>query len=71
MDYETLRQFADSWGLLALFLFFVGVIFFTFRPGSRKSAEDASRIPLREDPDRGDRKRSLTEDDSETDRKED
>lgn len=49
MDYETMRQFADSWGLLALFLFFVGVILFTFRPGSRKSADDAANIPLKED----------------------
>ena len=49
MDYETMRQFADSWGLLALFVFFVGVVLFTFRPGSRKSADDAANIPLKED----------------------
>lgn len=49
MDYETMRQFADSWGLLALFLFFVGVVIFTFRPGSRKSADEAAKIPLKED----------------------
>jgi cytochrome c oxidase cbb3-type subunit 4 len=49
MDYHTLREFADSWVLLAMFLFFVGVILFTFRPGSRRSAEDASKIPLKED----------------------
>lgn len=49
MDYETMRQFADSWALLALFVFFIGVVIFTFRPGSRKSAEDAANIPLKED----------------------
>lgn len=49
MDYETLRQFADSWALLVLFVFFIGVVIFTFRPGSRKSAEDAANIPLKED----------------------
>ncbi len=49
MDYDTMRHFADSWGLLALFIFFVGVIVFTFRPGSRKSADDAANIPLKED----------------------
>jgi cytochrome c oxidase cbb3-type subunit 4 len=49
MDYETMRQFADSWGLLALFVFFIGVVVFTFRPGSRKSADEAADIPLRED----------------------
>ena len=49
MDYETLRHFADSWGLLALFLFFIGAILFVFRPGSRKRAEDAKKIPFKDD----------------------
>ena len=49
MDYDTMRHFADSWGLLALFIFFVGVLAFTFRPGSRKSADAAANIPLKED----------------------
>lgn len=49
MDYESLRQFADSWVLLALMIFFIGVIVFTFRPGSRKSADEAAKIPLKED----------------------
>lgn len=52
MDYETLRQLADSWGLLYLFAVFIGVIAFTFRPGSRKKAQDAAMIPLAHD-DRG------------------
>ena len=47
--YTAMRQFADSWGLLALALFFVGVIVFTFRPGSRKTADEAANIPLKED----------------------
>lgn len=49
MDYSLLRQFADSWGLLYLFALFVGVIFFTFRPGSRKHADNAANIPFKED----------------------
>ena len=49
MDYSTFRQFADSWGLLYLFLLFVGVIIFTFRPGSKKTAEEVAQIPLKED----------------------
>lgn len=51
MDYSIFRQFADSWGLLYLFLLFVGIVAFTFRPGSRKIAEDVSMIPLKEDED--------------------
>ena len=47
--YSLLRQFADSWFLLAMFLFFVGVIFWAFRPGSRKDHDDAGQIPLRDD----------------------
>ena len=49
MDYQTMRTFADSWGLLAMALFFVGVIAFAFRPGSRKSADEIARIPLKDD----------------------
>lgn len=49
MDYHFMREFADSWGLLLLFLFFVGVVIFAFRPGSRKSADEASKIPLKDD----------------------
>lgn len=49
MDYEFLRQMADSWGLLYLVLLFIAVILFAFRPGSRKRYEDAASIPLKED----------------------
>lgn len=49
MDYETVRQAADSWGLLYLLLLFVGVVLFTFRPGSKKTSDEAAQIPLKED----------------------
>jgi cytochrome c oxidase cbb3-type subunit 4 len=45
--YTILREFADSWGLLAMFLFFVGVVAYTFRPGSKSIHADAADIPLR------------------------
>ena len=51
MDYETLRQLADSWGLVYLVTVFVGVILFTFRPGTKERAEEIANIPLREDDD--------------------
>ena len=47
--YTALRQFADSWALAAMTLFFIGVVIFTFRPGSRRKADEAARIPLKED----------------------
>ncbi|PWK63402.1 cbb3-type cytochrome c oxidase subunit 3 [Aminobacter sp. AP02] len=49
MDYNTLRHFADSWGLLAMTVFFIGAVLFALRPGSRESAEQAAQIPLKED----------------------
>jgi cytochrome c oxidase cbb3-type subunit 4 len=47
--YTAMRHFADSWALLGMALFFVGVVLFTFRPGGKKPAEDAASIPLKED----------------------
>ena len=45
--YSFLRQLADSWVLLALFLFFVGAVVFAFRPGSRGLHADAADVPFR------------------------
>ena len=46
-EYTLLRQFADSWMLLALFVFFVGIVFWVFRPGSSKVYRDTADIPFR------------------------
>ena len=45
--YSFLREFADSWMLLVLFLFFVGVILWVIRPGSNKTHRDTANIPFR------------------------
>lgn len=45
--YSLLRQFADSWALLALVLIFVGVIAWVFRPGSRRLHDDAANSIFR------------------------
>ena len=45
--YSFLREFADSWMLLFLFVFFIGVVVWAFRPGSTKAYEDTANIPLR------------------------
>ncbi len=49
MDYQSMRTFADSWGLLFMALFFLGVVLFALRPGSRKTADDASMIPFKDE----------------------
>jgi cytochrome c oxidase cbb3-type subunit IV len=47
--YTMMREFADSWVLLLMALFFVGAIVFAFRPGTKKMADEAASIPLKED----------------------
>jgi cytochrome c oxidase cbb3-type subunit 4 len=49
MDYNAFRHFADSWGLIYLFVLFIGVVIFLLRPGARQKADDAAQIPFRED----------------------
>lgn len=45
--YTLMREFADSWALLALVLIFAGVVFWVWRPGSRSLHDDAANVPLR------------------------
>ncbi len=40
--YGFLRTLADSWGMLVMLLFFVGVVLWVFRPGSRRKADEAA-----------------------------
>lgn len=47
--YSFLRQLADSWVLLAMVLFYLGVFVWAFRPGSRQTHDDIAQIPLRND----------------------
>ena len=45
--YSLLREIADSWVLLAMTLFFLGVIVWAFRPGSGAVHAETSQIPFR------------------------
>ena len=47
--YSIFRAFADSWVLLAMFVFFVGVVVWAFRPGSNRIHKDTANIPFRHD----------------------
>lgn len=49
--YSILREIADSWVLLAMFLFFVGVAVWAFLPSQRAAREDARMIPFRNETD--------------------
>ncbi len=48
-QYEALRQFADSWGLLYMMAIFVVVVLLILRPGAKSLATSAARIPLDDD----------------------
>lgn len=50
--YSAMRTFADSWGLLAMVLFFAVVVLrVLLRPDARQDAKDAAMIPFTEDKD--------------------
>lgn len=45
--YDTLRHFADSWALLAMTLFFLGVVVWVLRPGARRRYSEQADIPFK------------------------
>jgi cytochrome c oxidase cbb3-type subunit 4 len=47
--YETLRHFADSWGLLFMVATFLVLVLWPFRPGARKRNQDAKTMIFRDD----------------------
>ncbi len=49
MDYGIFREFADSWGLVYMFVIWLGVLIMLFLPGSKSKAIDAAGIPLRDE----------------------
>lgn len=44
MSYETMRHFADSYGLIFLGIVFVTMVGWTFRPGARRHHEHAANL---------------------------
>ncbi len=45
--YSMLREFADSWMLLAMTGLFLGVVLWAFRPGSAEAHRESAAIPFR------------------------
>ena len=52
--YELLRQFADSWGLVAMVVTFATCALWPFRPGAKR-ANDAAANMIFKDDDNGER----------------
>ena len=51
-DYDAMRHFADSWGLVYMLAIFVIVAVMLFLPGAGKRARAAAAIPLSDGDDR-------------------
>lgn len=49
MDYETIRTVCSVAGLLLFFAFFVVMLAWIYRPGTRKAYADAANIPFKKD----------------------
>ena len=49
MSYDALRDFADSWGLLAMALLFLTLIAWPFRPSARARNEEAANMIFKDD----------------------
>jgi cytochrome c oxidase cbb3-type subunit 4 len=47
--YDSMRHFADSWGLVYMMAIFLAVVFFIVRPGAKANAKAAARIVLDDD----------------------
>lgn len=49
--YDALRHFADSWGLLAMALGFLGLSAWPFRPGAHRHHRDAAELIFKDEND--------------------
>ena len=49
MNYDALRHFADSWGLLFMVGVFLLAVWRALRPSARHHMEDARTIPFRDE----------------------
>ena len=49
MDYESVRTFAATWGLVALVILFLAAVAYALWPRNRTKFRDAARIPLKEE----------------------
>ena len=49
MSYDEVRHFADSWGLLAMTILFLGLVAWPFRKGARRRNEEAATMIFKDD----------------------
>lgn len=49
MEYKSVAEFAQTWGLVYMIVLFAGALIYAFRPSAKKAFEEAAKTPLRED----------------------
>ncbi len=49
MNYEGLRHFADSWGLVMMGILYLGLVGWAFRRGGEKHNQDAANMIFKDD----------------------
>lgn len=49
--YEALRHFADGWGLLAMFVTFILLVGWPFRPGAKNRNQEAAYLIFKDEND--------------------
>lgn len=60
MDYHIFREIADSWVLLAMFVFFGAAVLWAFRPGSNATHQESATSIFRHDDQPADDKEART-----------
>jgi cytochrome c oxidase cbb3-type subunit IV len=49
MNYDSLRHFADSWGLVMMAVLYVSFVGWTFRKGAAKHNDQAANMIFKDD----------------------
>lgn len=49
MTYDSLRHFADSWGLVMMAVLYLGLVGWTFRKGAKKHNDQAANMIFKDD----------------------
>ncbi len=49
MTYDSLRHFADSWGLVMMAVLYLGLVGWTFRKGASEHNDQAANMIFKDD----------------------
>ncbi len=49
MNYDSVADFAATWGIVYFVIMFLGVLVYALNPKSQKTFDEAAQIPLREE----------------------